>query len=121
MAKRPLQSHYNKRLQSPRQVESSVIRLEGARNMATTMNKAWDIPATIQRKLQESDFSLEGKDRLRQMFSKTSVAHIKNDCGDLGMMCILLKVECTHQYPLNLGAVEEMDKIVRELSALSII
>ncbi|KAI3374213.1 hypothetical protein L3Q82_005938 [Scortum barcoo] len=57
--------------------------------------------------------------------SMANVARFKNDCGDLGGKYVHTIEGGVHppvrQYPLNPGAVEEMDKIVRELSALGII
>ncbi|KAI3359936.1 hypothetical protein L3Q82_014290, partial [Scortum barcoo] len=54
-----------------------------------------------------------------------NVARFKNDCGDLGGKYVHTIEGGVHppvrQYPLNPGAVDEMDKIVRELSALGII
>lgn len=78
-----------------------------------------------EQKLKDSHFSLAGKEEMRRIFKSANVARFKNNCGDLGPRF------CHHieggvhpsgrQYPLNPGAVEEMDKMVRELRALGII
>lgn len=87
--------------------------------------KAVNVPETTEQKLKESDFSPVGKEKLRQIIAGATVAKFKNDCGDLGAKYVHTIVGGVHppvrQYPLNPGAVEEMDKIVRELSALEII
>lgn len=77
-------------------------------------------------KLRDSDFCPAGKEELRPIIESANVARFKNDCGDLGpRFCHHIEGRVLHQpvrqYPLNPGAVEEMDKIVRELSALGTI
>uniref|UniRef100_A0A3B5B8S8 ribonuclease H n=1 Tax=Stegastes partitus TaxID=144197 RepID=A0A3B5B8S8_9TELE len=63
--------------------------------------------------------------RDHRFIAKANVARIKNDCGNLGEKYTHTIIGGVHpavrQYPLNPGAVEEMDLIVRELSALGII
>uniref|UniRef100_A0A3P8U776 ribonuclease H n=1 Tax=Amphiprion percula TaxID=161767 RepID=A0A3P8U776_AMPPE len=75
--------------------------------------------------IEGSDFSQEGKERLRGIIERAQVARFKNDCGDLGEKYTHTITGGVHpavrQYPLNPGAVEEMDMIVRELSVLGII
>ncbi|KAE8283579.1 hypothetical protein D5F01_LYC18982 [Larimichthys crocea] len=87
--------------------------------------KAVNIPEATEQKLEESDFSPEGKEKLRKIITGATVARFKNDCGDLGSKYVHTTEGGVHppvrQYPLNPGAVEEMDKIVTELSALDII
>ncbi|KAM3582756.1 uncharacterized protein V6R79_016158 [Siganus canaliculatus] len=108
-------------------LQSRVVRLEPAQDKIAPENwyKPVDIPETTEQKVQESDFSPAGKERLKQIISQANVAQFKNDCGDLGAKYIHTIEGGVHppvrQYPLNPGAVEEMDKIVRELSSLGII
>ncbi|KAI3375384.1 hypothetical protein L3Q82_021867 [Scortum barcoo] len=82
-------------------LQARVVRLEPAQSKATPTN--W----------------------LKQIIAQANVARFKNDCGDLGGKYVHTIEGGVHppvrQYPLNPGAVEEMDKIVRELSALGII
>ncbi|KAI3352544.1 hypothetical protein L3Q82_005491 [Scortum barcoo] len=91
----------------------------------TNWYKPVDVTETTEQKIQESDFSPKGKERLKQIIAQANVARFKNDCGDLGGKYVHTIEGGVHppvrQYPLNPGAVEEMDKIVRELSALGII
>lgn len=60
-----------------------------------------------------------------QIISEAIVARFKNDCGDLGPKYVHTSKGGVHptvrQYPFNPGAVEEMDRIVKELSTLGII
>ena len=94
-----------------------------------TTQRQWykpvDIPAVTEQKLEESDFSPAGRERLRLIINKARVARFKNDCGDLGTKYTHTIEGGVHppvrQYPLNPGAVEEMDVIVKELVALGII
>ncbi|KAM3583197.1 uncharacterized protein V6R79_015670 [Siganus canaliculatus] len=108
-------------------LQSRVVRLEPAQEKIapTSWYKPVDIPETTERKIQESDFSPAGKEKLKRIIGQANVAHFKNDCGDLGAKYIHTIEGGVHppvrQYPLNPGAVEEMDKIVRELSSLGII
>uniref|UniRef100_A0A3B5PZW3 ribonuclease H n=1 Tax=Xiphophorus maculatus TaxID=8083 RepID=A0A3B5PZW3_XIPMA len=87
--------------------------------------KPVDIPTVTEQKLEESDFSPAGKEKLREIIATAQVARFKNDCGDLGPKFVHHIEGGVHppvrQYPLNPGAVEEMDKIVKELGALEII
>lgn len=84
-----------------------------------------DIPAVTEQKVQESDFSPAGKERLKQIISTANVAWFKNDCGELGTKYVHTIEGGVHppvrQYPLNPGAVEEMGVIVKELKTLEII
>ncbi|KAM3582740.1 uncharacterized protein V6R79_007992 [Siganus canaliculatus] len=108
-------------------LQSRVVRLEPAQDKIAPTNwyKPVDIPETTEQKVQESDFSPAGKEKLKQIIGQANVARFKNDCGDLGAKYIHTIEGGVHppvrQYPLNPGAVEEMDKIVRELSSLGII
>lgn len=90
-----------------------------------TWYKPVDIPEVTEQKIAESDFSDEGKERLREIITKTKVAHFKNDCGDLGEKYVHRIEGGVHppvrQYPLNPEAVKEMDLIVNELSFLGVI
>uniref|UniRef100_A0A4W6EKI2 ribonuclease H n=1 Tax=Lates calcarifer TaxID=8187 RepID=A0A4W6EKI2_LATCA len=65
------------------------------------------------------------EEKLRQIIAGAKVARFKNDCSDLGEGYVHTIEGGVHppvrQYPLNPGAVEEMDTIVKELSALGII
>uniref|UniRef100_A0A3Q1FW71 ribonuclease H n=1 Tax=Acanthochromis polyacanthus TaxID=80966 RepID=A0A3Q1FW71_9TELE len=84
-----------------------------------------DVVAVTEQKVESSDLSAAGKVRLRRILQGVEVARFKNDCGDLGEKYTHTIVGGVHpavrQYPLNPGAVEEMDMIVTELSALGII
>ncbi|KAI3377338.1 hypothetical protein L3Q82_008541 [Scortum barcoo] len=88
-------------------LQARVVRLEPAQSKATQTNwyKPVDVTETTEQKIQESDFSPKGKER-----GQTYVHTIEGGVHPP-----------VRQYPLNPGAVEEMDKIVRELSALGII
>ncbi|MEQ2213602.1 hypothetical protein XENOCAPTIV_017662 [Xenoophorus captivus] len=90
----------------------------GAQEWYTAVN----VPEVTEQKLKESDFFPAGKEKLRKIITSANVARFKNDCGDLGPKYVhLIEGEVqphVRQYPLNPGAVEEMDKIVKELSAL---
>ena len=92
-------------------------------------DKVWykpvDIPEETEKRIKECDFSKEGKEKLREILAKARSARFKNDCG-------LMDERYTHvikggvhaavrQYPLNPGAVAEMDIIIKELLALGII
>ncbi|MEQ2210004.1 hypothetical protein XENOCAPTIV_007167 [Xenoophorus captivus] len=85
--------------------------------------KALDVPEVTEQKLKESDFSPAGKEKLPKIITSANVAQFKNDCGDLGPKYVHLIEGGVHppvrQYPLNPGAVEEMDKIVKESSEKS--
>ncbi|XP_031726767.1 uncharacterized protein LOC116396347 [Anarrhichthys ocellatus] len=87
--------------------------------------KAVDIPGVTRQKVQESDLSPEGKEELKDILSKASVARFKNDCGDLGVKYTHTIQGGVHppvrQYPLNPGAIEEMGLIIKELSILGVI
>ncbi|XP_014914825.1 endogenous retrovirus group K member 19 Pol protein-like [Poecilia latipinna] len=87
--------------------------------------KPVDVPAVTKQKIEESDFSPAGKKKLREIIASAKVARFKNDCGDLGPRFVHHIEGGVHppvrQYPLNPGAVEEMDKIVKELGSLGII
>ncbi|KAI3356022.1 hypothetical protein L3Q82_017294 [Scortum barcoo] len=108
-------------------LQARVVRLEPAQSKATPTNwyKPVNVTETTEQKIQESDFSPKGKETLKQIIAQANVARFKNDCGDLGGKYVHTIEGGVHppvrQYPLNPGAVEEMDKIVRELSALGII
>lgn len=79
----------------------------------------------LEQKVEESSLSLMGKERLKHILAKANIARFKNDCGDLGPKYVHVIEGGVHppvrQYPLNPGAVEEMDMIVKELSRLGII
>ncbi|MEQ2289990.1 hypothetical protein AMECASPLE_038790 [Ameca splendens] len=76
--------------------------------------KAVDVPEVTEQKLKESDFSPAGKEKLWKIITSANVARFKNDCGDLELKYVHLIEGGVHppvrQYPLNPGAVEEMDK-----------
>lgn len=57
--------------------------------------KVVHIPMVTKQKAQEDDFSLAGKEKLKQIIAKASVAQFKNDCGDIGANYIFT--------PLNVG------------------
>lgn len=87
--------------------------------------KSIDIPEVTTQMIQENDFSPAGKEMLKQIIPKANVAQFKNDWGNLGTKYVHTIEGGVHppvrQYPLNPGAIEEMDTIVKELSALGII
>lgn len=108
-------------------LQSRVVRVTSALDGLKTEDwyKPVDVPVTTEQKLKDSDFSLQGKEKLRELINGASVAHFKNDCGDLGAKYVHIIEGGVHppvrQYPLNPEAVKEMDKIVKELGALGII
>lgn len=87
--------------------------------------KMVDNSNTKKQKIQESDLSPGGKEKLRQILAKASVARFKNNCRDLGLKHVHTIETGVHppvqQYPLDPWAVVEMDLIVKEQSALGII
>ncbi|KAI3368878.1 hypothetical protein L3Q82_025859 [Scortum barcoo] len=95
-----------------------IVWLKGPYDLITTRDlKELQLPKKLRR---------SRKERLKQIIAQANVARFKNDCGDLGGSKYVHTIEGgvhppVRQYPLNPGAVEEMDKIVRELSALGII
>lgn len=46
--------------------------------------KSVNVAEVTEQKIQESDLSPEGKQRLREIISTADVARFKNDCGNLG-------------------------------------
>ncbi|KAK9517559.1 hypothetical protein VZT92_022919 [Zoarces viviparus] len=87
--------------------------------------KPVDIPEVTKQKIEESDLSPEGKKALERILSQAGVARFKNDCGDMGIKYTHTIEGGVHppvrQYPLNPGAVAEMDLIVTELSELGVV
>ncbi|KAI3356865.1 hypothetical protein L3Q82_003519 [Scortum barcoo] len=110
-----------------------IVWLKGPYDLITTRDlKELQLPKRLRRSLRRHLDKLQARVvRLEPAQSKAmpnelaNVARFKNDCGDLGGKYVHTIEGGVHppvrQYPLNPGAVEEMDKIVRELSALGII
>lgn len=81
-----------------------------------------DIPATVKQKLQESDISCEGKEKLKQIFANTGAAWFKNDWRFDWTHAIERGVHLpVQQYALNLDTVQEKGLTVKKLSTLWII
>ncbi|KAI3364635.1 hypothetical protein L3Q82_011414 [Scortum barcoo] len=91
-------------------LQARVVRLEPAQSKATQTNwyKPVDVTETTEQKIQESDFSPKGKERLKQIIAQANVARFKNDCGDLGGKYVHTIEGGVHppvrQYPLNPGS-----------------
>ena len=111
--------------------------LEGNKSLAERMEelrieppkldwlKEVNVEETREQRVQESDLSEKGKDKLRQILKQALASKFKNDCGRLGPEHTHVIVGGVHppvrQYPLNPKAVEEMDQIVQELLVQGVI
>lgn len=46
--------------------------------------KEVDVKAVLEQRVQESDLTPQGKERLKEIMCKAAVVRFKNDCGRLG-------------------------------------